>query len=40
MPGFKGLYGGMENADDAALVEEMEDMPRSWASTPRPAGST
>ena len=40
MPGFKGLYGGVENADDTALVEEMADMARGWASTPRPAGST
>ncbi|KAK4042767.1 hypothetical protein C8A01DRAFT_13636 [Parachaetomium inaequale] len=39
-PGFRGLYGGAENMDDAALVEDMADeMARSWASTTRPGSS-
>ncbi|KAK4248577.1 hypothetical protein C7999DRAFT_13476 [Corynascus novoguineensis] len=39
-PGFRGLYGGMENRDDAGLAEEMaEDDSRSWASTFRPSSS-
>ncbi|KAK4156375.1 hypothetical protein C8A00DRAFT_12689 [Chaetomidium leptoderma] len=39
-PGFAGLYGGMENTDDAALAEEMaEEMARSRASTSRLSSS-
>lgn len=26
-PGFGGLYGGMENVDDEAMVEEMARVP-------------
>lgn len=37
-PGFKGLYGGMENLDDAALIAEMSDeMVRNGTSTYRPS---
>ncbi|KAL2195666.1 hypothetical protein P885DRAFT_70290 [Corynascus similis CBS 632.67] len=39
-PGFRGLYGGTENRDDAELAEQMaEDDSRSWASTFRPSSS-
>jgi hypothetical protein len=39
-PGFKGLYGGAENMDDAALVEDMaEGRSGGWANTSRPGSS-
>lgn len=40
-PGFKGLYGGTENVDDAALAERMaeEEMVQGWARPSRPDSS-
>ncbi|AEO71061.1 uncharacterized protein THITE_2147767 [Thermothielavioides terrestris NRRL 8126] len=39
-PGFRGLYGGLENTDDDALVEQMaEEISRSVARPPQPGGS-
>lgn len=37
-PGFKGLYGGVENTDDAALFEQVEEDLQAEASRPESVG--